>query len=95
MNASLSPAITAVMLGVMLLLAVALAVAFVRVVIGPSAPDRVVALDLMSGVLVGLIAVYSALTGESHLLRVAMALALISFLGTVAVANYLEKGVGR
>jgi multicomponent Na+:H+ antiporter subunit F len=95
MNPPLTPALAAVMIGILLLLALALAVAFVRVVRGPSAPDRVVALDLIAGVAVGMIAVYSAVTGEPELLRVAMALALISFLGTVAVAHYLERGVGR
>ena len=48
--------------------------------------------DLIAGVAVGMIAVYSALTGEHQLLRVAMGLALISFLGTVAVARYLPDG---
>lgn len=76
-------------------LALALVIAFWRLVRGPSAPDRVVALDLIAGVAVGMISVFTALTGEQQLLRVAMGLALISFLGTVAVARYLEKSVPR
>lgn len=72
-------------------LALTMAVAFYRLVRGPSAPDRVVALDLLTGVAVGIICVYSVLTREPRLLRVAMGLALIAFLGTVAVARYLEK----
>lgn len=95
MNEALSPALEAVLLAILLLLTLAIAVAFVRVFRGPSAPDRVVAIDLTSGIAVGVIAVYSAATGDRELLRVAMALALISFLGTVAVAHYLERGVGR
>lgn len=95
MNDALSPSLTWAMLGILLVLAAALATVFVRVIRGPSAPDRVVALDLIGVIVVGTIAVYSALTGEHQLLRVAMGVALISFLGTVAVARYLERGVAR
>ena len=87
----LAPALRNVLLGVLALLGAAMLLALWRLVRGPSAPDRIVALDLIAGVSVGMIAVYTALTGDRHLLRVAMGLALISFLGTVAVARYLEK----
>lgn len=87
----LSSGLHIVLLGIMALLSLAMALAFWRLVRGPNAPDRVVALDLIAGVAVGMIAVYTVLTGERQLLRVAMGLALISFLGTVAVARYLEK----
>lgn len=87
----LPPALRNVLLGTLALLGLAMLLAFWRLVRGPSAPDRVVALDLIAGVCVGMIAIYTAFTGERHLLRVAMGLALISFLGTVAVARYLER----
>ncbi|WP_224242822.1 monovalent cation/H+ antiporter complex subunit F [Hyalangium gracile] len=87
----LPPALRNVLLGTLALLALTMLLALWRVVRGPSAPDRIVALDLIAGVSVGVIAVYTALTGERHLLRVATGLALISFLGTVAVARYLER----
>ncbi|MBZ4420002.1 monovalent cation/H+ antiporter complex subunit F [Myxococcus sp. RHSTA-1-4] len=87
----LSPALRGVLLATLTLLSLAMLLGFWRLVRGPSAPDRVVALDLIAGVTVGMIAVYTALTGERHLLRVAMGLALISFLGTVGVARYLVK----
>ena len=95
MTDHLHPVLAVGLYGILLVLALALAISFVRLIRGPSGPDRVVALDLMTGVSVGIIAAYSALTGERDLLRVAMALALISFLGTVAMAHYLERGVGR
>jgi multicomponent Na+:H+ antiporter subunit F len=77
------------------LLSLALVLAFVRLVRGPSAPDRVVALDVISSLVIGMIAVYSVLTREPLLLRVGAAVALISFLGTIAVARYLERSVSR
>lgn len=90
---ALSPPLQWALQGILGLLSLALAISFWRLVRGPSAPDRVVALDLIAGVSVGMISVFTALTGEQQLLRVAMGLALISFLGTVAVARYLERSV--
>ncbi|MPZ76450.1 MAG: hypothetical protein GEU77_07990 [Deltaproteobacteria bacterium] len=75
------------------LLSSALFVAFFRLARGPSLPDRVVALDLISTISVAIIAVYTIITDTPVLLDVAIVLALIAFLGTVAFARYLEKGV--
>jgi multicomponent Na+:H+ antiporter subunit F len=77
------------------MLCVALILAFVRLVHGPSLPDRVVALDLTGTLVVGLIAVYAVATGEYVFLDAAIVLALIAFLGTVAFARYVEKGTLR
>ena len=74
---------------VMLTLSVVLA--FIRLLRGPSLPDRVVAFDLMTSVAVGIMALYSLATEETVFLDVAIVLALISFLGTVAFARYLEQ----
>lgn len=64
---------------------------FVRFVIGPSLSDRVVALDLLITTGIGIIAIYSIVTNQPTLLDIAMILALIAFLGTVAFAYYIEK----
>jgi multicomponent Na+:H+ antiporter subunit F len=72
-------------------LAAALMLTFVRLVKGPSLPDRVIALDLMSVIGIGLIATYAIATGQPILLDVAIILALLSFLGTVAFARYVER----
>jgi multicomponent Na+:H+ antiporter subunit F len=77
--------------GTMLALAVALALVTFRVVRGPSAPDRVMALDLATVVVVAMVAVYSAASNEPQLLQVAMGVALVSFIGTVTLARYLER----
>ena len=73
------------------MLALAVGLAFIRLLLGPSLPDRVVAFDLMSSVAVGIMVVYSIATEETVFLDVAIVLALISFLGTVAFARYLEQ----
>jgi multicomponent Na+:H+ antiporter subunit F len=71
----------------------AVALTFVRLVKGPSLPDRVVALDLMTTLGIGVIAAYAMATGETIFIDVAIVVALISFLGTIAFAYYVEKRV--
>jgi multicomponent Na+:H+ antiporter subunit F len=73
------------------MLSIAAFLAFIRLVRGPSLPDRVVALDLIAAVTVGFIAVYAIDTGEHVFLDVAIVVALITFLGTVAFARYIER----
>ena len=59
--------------------------------IGPSIVDRVIALDLLITTSVGIITVYSIVYDQPTFLDIAMILALIAFLGTVAFSYYLEK----
>lgn len=77
------------------MLSVALLLAFVRLVRGPSLPDRVVALDLISILAAGVTAVYAIVVEQAVFLDVAIVLALISFLGVVAFARYIEKQVSQ
>ncbi len=77
---------------VMAMLSLALLLAFVRLVRGPSLPDRVVALELIATLAVGVIAVYDIATEQPVFLDVAIVVALIGFLGAVAFARYVEKG---
>lgn len=73
-------------------LIIAMFAAFLRLVRGPSLPARVVALDMMAALSVGIIAVYVVASGQPIFLDVAIVLALIGFLGTVAFAYFIEKG---
>ena len=73
------------------MLSVALFLALIRLARGPSLPDRVIALDLMGTIAVGIITVYAIATQQPVFLDVAIVLALIAFLGTVAFARYVEK----
>ncbi len=69
----------------------AMFLAFFRLIRGPSLPDRVVALDLIGVVAVGVIAAYDILTEQPILLDAATVVALVAFLGTVAFARYVER----
>lgn len=72
-------------------LALSVLLVFVRFFLGPGISDRVVALDLLITIGIGIIAVYSIMSGKAAFLDIAMILALIAFLGTVAFSYYLEK----
>ncbi len=80
----------AVTLGLMMA-GIAMFLAFFRLVRGPSLPDRVVALDLIGIIAVGVIAAYDILTEQPVLLDAATVVALVAFLGTVAFARYVER----
>ncbi|MFO7653657.1 MAG: monovalent cation/H+ antiporter complex subunit F [Candidatus Krumholzibacteriia bacterium] len=71
----------------------ALMIAFLRLVRGPSMADRVAALDLVGGIALALIVVFAVMARERAFLNAAMAIAVIAFLGTVALARYLEQEV--
>lgn len=77
--------------GVMIMLITSLFLTFFRLVRGPSLPDRVVALDLITSLVVGISIVYAMMTDNPVFIRPAIVVALISFLGTVAFAYYIEK----
>ena len=76
----------------LLTLGVALLLAFVRLVKGPTLPDRIVAMDLFGMLIVGLIVVLAASSGVPATLDAAIVIALIGFLGTVAYATSVERG---
>ena len=81
----------ALILSLILLLA-AFALALLRIGNADSAFDRVVALDLVGGICLCFLVVFAIGFGDQILLDSAFALAVMSYLGTVAFARYLEKG---
>jgi len=76
----------------LLTLGVALLVAFIRLVKGPTLPDRIVAMDLFGVLVVGLIVVLAGRSGVRATLDAAIVIALVGFLGTIAYATYVERG---
>jgi multisubunit Na+/H+ antiporter MnhF subunit len=73
------------------LVCVGLAAACVRLVLGPSLADRVVALDFISVGLVAITALLAIQTEHTAYLDVGAAVALTAFLATVAFARYAER----
>ena len=73
------------------LLLAALGLALRRILKGPTGFDRVVSLDLIGGICLCLIVLFSIVFGQGVLLDSAFAIALVSFLATVAFARYLGR----
>jgi multisubunit Na+/H+ antiporter MnhF subunit len=73
-------------------LGLAILMTVARLIKGPSLPDRVVAMDLLGVLVVGVIVVLAASTGVRAALDAAIVIALIGFVGTVAYATYVERG---
>ncbi len=57
---------------------------------GPTAPDRTVAIDILGTLVVGFCCLMTLWTGREYYINIAIAWALISFVGTLALAKYLE-----
>lgn len=83
--------IEAVLTPVFMMLLTAIFLAFGRLVRGPSLPDRVVALDVIASLSLGMIVVYAISANQPIYVDAAIVLALIAFLGTVAFAQYIER----
>lgn len=75
----------------LIILSLAMVFTLIRLIKGPRLESRVVALDLLTIIGIGVIATYSMITGRPVFLDIAIVLALISFLGTIAFASYLER----
>lgn len=74
-------------------LAIALALTLIRVVRGPSLPDRVVGLDLIITLGLTIFATYALVNNQPGFLDVAIVVGLLGFLGTVAFAYFIERRV--
>ena len=63
-----------------------------RVIQGPTVPDRVVALDTIATNVVAIALLFAFQTGQGLFVMVSLVLAIIGFISTVAVAEYVEEG---
>lgn len=77
--------------GIIILLA--LITAAVRFFRGPHAADRVVAFDVLTIISISLIGVIAHLSGRGIYLDAAVVYGLLSFLGVIVIARYLERGL--
>ena len=73
-------------------LGVCIAIALVRVGIGPTVPDRIVGLDTVNTIIVVAMVLLGAAFREVIYIDVAIVYALLSFVTTLFIAKYLEKG---
>ncbi|MFD2244888.1 monovalent cation/H+ antiporter complex subunit F [Pontibacter ruber] len=63
----------------------------IRFILGPTLPDRITAFDLFVANTIGIIAIYTELTGHENFIDVAIILSVFGFLGSISFAYYLMK----
>lgn len=81
----------AILTGCIFLLSIGMILMLIRFIKGPRLPDRIVALDLFSSALLGVLAIFAVISGVKGYLDIALVFALITFLGTMTFAYYLAK----
>ncbi|OOV39624.1 Na(+)/H(+) antiporter subunit F, partial [Staphylococcus sp. MB371] len=64
----------------------------IRVIIGPTLADRVIALDALGLTLMAIIALFSVLTHTRYLFVILLLIGILEFLGTAAFAKFMDKG---
>jgi multicomponent Na+:H+ antiporter subunit F len=77
------------------MVSVAFFLAAIRLFRGPTLADRVVALELIASLMVGVVAIVAVIADQGVMIDVAIALTLVGFLGAVSLARYMEKGTRR
>ncbi len=78
-----------------LVLVAALAIGSWRLFKGPTTTDRVVALDLIAGIVLSFALLIALESGRSLFVSVSFAISVVSFIGTIAIARHMEKGGRR
>lgn len=73
------------------LIALAFILVFIRVISAPDTNNRVITLDLTASIAIGFILIFSALSDKTIYFDIPIIIALISFIGTVALSIYLRK----
>ncbi len=77
---------------VAIFLAACIAIALVRVFLGPTVPDRIVGLDTINTIVIVIMVILGAAFKEVILIDVAIVYALLSFVTTLFIAKYMERG---
>ncbi len=76
----------------LVILIIALVLATYRIWTGPSAMERLQALDLTTNVFVGIIVVLGLVLNNTQMIDIGIAMAAFSFVATLAIARYISEG---
>lgn len=77
----------------LILFGISIAITFVRVIIGPSFPDRVIAMDVIGVNLISAIAILALIYDTFTFFDVILVLGILAFISTIAYSRFLERGV--
>jgi multicomponent Na+:H+ antiporter subunit F len=75
----------------LVLMTLAIALTVIRLVLGPTLADRILALDMITMLAIGYIAAFAIRTGFTLYVDIAISMGLLGFLSTVAFARFLIK----
>ncbi|MEJ9279494.1 MULTISPECIES: Na(+)/H(+) antiporter subunit F1 [Ureibacillus] len=77
----------------LVLFMVAIALHLIRIIKGPTMPDRAIALDTIGVNLISSMAILSILLKTTAFLEAILILGILAFIGTIAFSKYIERGV--
>lgn len=77
----------------LILFGIATVITFIRIIIGPSFPDRVIAMDVIGVNLISAIATVSILFKTRAFFDVILVLGILAFISTISFSKFLERGV--
>jgi multicomponent Na+:H+ antiporter subunit F len=77
----------------LILLSVSIMASLYRVIIGPSMPDRVIALDTIGINIIGIIGILSIMFRVQAYLEIILLIGILAFIGTIAFSKFIERGV--
>ncbi|MBO1002203.1 Na(+)/H(+) antiporter subunit F1 [Pseudogracilibacillus auburnensis] len=76
----------------LILFGVAILITFIRIVIGPTFPDRVIAMDVIGVNLISAMAIVSVLFSTRAFYDVILVLGILAFISTISFSKFLERG---
>lgn len=77
----------------LILFGVAILITFIRIIIGPTLPDRVIAMDVIGVNLISAIAIISIIFHTKVFYDVILVLGILAFISTISFSKFLERGV--
>ncbi|MDX9748109.1 MAG: monovalent cation/H+ antiporter complex subunit F [Paludibacter sp.] len=91
METSISEIILFIALGFLML---AMVFTLYRLLKGPTFNDQIAAMDLLASIIIGVIMVYGMLINNKMYFDIAIVIALVSFIGTIAISTFIKKKNG-
>lgn len=82
-----------IMLLAMFLLSISVLIALYRVIKGPSIHDRILALDSIGYIVIGIVAVHSIMLDSHAYLETILLIGILAFLSTIALSKYMKGRV--
>lgn len=77
----------------LVLVGISIAITFTRIILGPTFPDRVIAMDVIGVNIISAIAIISIIFKTKAFLDVILIVGILAFISTIAFSKFIERGV--